>query len=149
MGLLCKWQAFWDQLVKILITLEPYGIFESNFAYLFISILSSHTGIQYGDKGLPSIILVGQCLLVKMRLITLESQIQFCILIHFNVIETQVCKTMIRLCQEFLVTNTSHQFANLCLDNLKIYQIPISYETYFRTATTQFGYPNNAFNLNT
>ena len=30
------------QLVKILINLEPYGIFGSNFAYLFILILSSH-----------------------------------------------------------------------------------------------------------
>ena len=57
--------------MKILRTLEPYGIFESNFAYLFILIFSSHPGMQNGDKGLLSIILAGQGLSVKM-LITLE-----------------------------------------------------------------------------
>ena len=45
--------------MKIPITLEPYGIFGSNFAYLFIIILSSHPG-RYGGKGLPSIILARQ-----------------------------------------------------------------------------------------
>ena len=49
---------------------ESYRIFGSNFAY-FILILSIHPGIQNDDGGLPSIILAGQCLLVKM-LITLE-----------------------------------------------------------------------------
>ena len=59
-------------LVKILITLEPHGIFGSNFVYLCILTLSSHcTGMKKGDKASPSIILVGQALLVKM-LITLE-----------------------------------------------------------------------------
>ena len=58
--------------MKILITLEPYWIFKSNFAYLFTLILSSHPDTQNGDKGLPSIISVGQGILVKM-LITLES----------------------------------------------------------------------------
>ena len=57
--------------VKILITLELYGMFISNFAYLFILVLSSHPGMQNSYKGLPSIILAGQCILVKM-LITLE-----------------------------------------------------------------------------
>ena len=37
------------QLVKMLITLEPHGIFGSNFAYLSILTLSSHcTGMQKG-----------------------------------------------------------------------------------------------------
>ena len=36
MGLLSNCSAFCGELVKILITLEPYGIFRSNFAYLFI-----------------------------------------------------------------------------------------------------------------
>ena len=40
-------------------------------AYVFVLILSSHLGMQNGDKGLPSIILAGQGLLVKM-FITLE-----------------------------------------------------------------------------
>ena len=59
------------QLVKILITLEPYGIFGSNVTYLFILILCSHPGMQNGDEGLPSIVLSGRGRLVKM-LITLE-----------------------------------------------------------------------------
>ena len=49
--------------VKFLITLKPYGIFESYFAYLFIFMLSSHPGMQNDDKGLLSIILAGQGLL--------------------------------------------------------------------------------------
>ena len=61
-------QARCGQLVTILITLEPYGVFGSDFAYLF---LSSHSGVQNGGEGLPGIILAGQCLLVKM-LIALE-----------------------------------------------------------------------------
>ena len=64
--------GLFSQLVDILLTPEPYGIFESNFAYLVILILCSHPGMQNGDKGLPSTRLAGQSLLVKM-LITLES----------------------------------------------------------------------------
>ena len=58
-------------LVKMLITLEPHGIFGSNFAYLCILTLSSHWYKKKGDEASPSIILAGQALLVKM-LITLE-----------------------------------------------------------------------------
>ena len=65
-GLLSNCPARCGQLVKILITIEPYRNFGSNFAYAFISILSIHPG-----EGLPIIILAGQGLLVKM-LITLE-----------------------------------------------------------------------------
>ena len=57
--------------MKILMTLEPYGILKSNSAYLFILVLPSNPGMQIRDKGLPSIILAGQGLLEKM-LITLE-----------------------------------------------------------------------------
>ena len=71
MDLLCYCPACCGQLMKILITLEPYWIFELNFAYLFNSILSSHPVMQNCDKDLLSIILAVQCLLVKM-LITLE-----------------------------------------------------------------------------
>ena len=53
------------QLVKILLTLEPYGIFGSTFAYLYIYILSSHWYAN-GDEGLPIIILAGRDLLVKI-----------------------------------------------------------------------------------
>ena len=41
-GLLSIGPVCHGQLVKILITLEPYKIFRSNFAYLFLLILSSH-----------------------------------------------------------------------------------------------------------
>ena len=42
--------------MKMLITLEHYGIFESNFSNLFILIVSSHHGMQNGDKGWPRVI---------------------------------------------------------------------------------------------
>ena len=71
MGLLCNGLASCGQLVKILIALEPYGIFGSNVAYLFILIMSCYPSMQNSGEGLPSIILAGQGILVKM-LITLE-----------------------------------------------------------------------------
>ena len=74
MTLLIKKYKDWSQssqLAKILITLEPNVIFGSNFAYLFILILSSHPWMHNGGEGLPNIILASQGLLVKM-LITLE-----------------------------------------------------------------------------
>ena len=55
--------------MKMLITLERHGIFESNFAYLFYHCPA--TGMQNGDAALQSIIFAGQGILVKM-LITLE-----------------------------------------------------------------------------
>ena len=61
------------QLVKMLITLEPDGIFGSNFAYLFILTFNCPaTGMQNGDDAMTSIILADRGLLVKM-LITLET----------------------------------------------------------------------------
>ena len=44
----------------MLLTLKPYGICKSKFAYIFILILCSHPGMQNGDMGLPSTILAGQ-----------------------------------------------------------------------------------------
>ena len=52
-------------LVNMLITLEPRGIFGSNFVHLCILTLSSHW-YEKSDKASPSIILAGQPLLVKM-----------------------------------------------------------------------------------
>ena len=69
MGLLGNRPACCGQLVKVVITLEPYRIFGSNCAYLFILILSIHPGMQNGGEGLTSIILAGQCLLVKMLIL--------------------------------------------------------------------------------
>ena len=58
------------QFVKMLTTLEPHGIFCSNFAYLYI-LTFLDTGMQNGDKALPSISPATCGQLVKM-LITLE-----------------------------------------------------------------------------
>ena len=58
------------QLVKMLITLEPHGIFGSNFAYLYILTLSNHI-MQSVDEASPSISSAGRSQLVKM-LTTLE-----------------------------------------------------------------------------
>ena len=71
MALLCNCPASCGQLMKILITLEPYGMFGSSFAHLFVLILSSHPGLQNGGESLPNIILVCQGRSVKM-LIALE-----------------------------------------------------------------------------
>ena len=59
---------------KMLIILVAHVIFGSNFAYLFQ--YCPVTGIQNGDKGMPSCILVGQGILMKM-LITLEPHCVF------------------------------------------------------------------------
>ena len=82
--------------VKILITLQPYGIFESHFAYLSVLISSSNPGMQNGGDGLPSIYFSGQGLLVKM-LISLElheyfNQILFAYLYILTLSKNQVCK---------------------------------------------------------
>ena len=54
------------ELVKILISFDPYRLFRSNFAYLFIFMLSIHPSMPNGGEGLRSIILAGQGHLVKM-----------------------------------------------------------------------------------
>ena len=56
--------------MKMLITLEPDGIFGSNFVYFCILTLSSNWYAKR-CKASPSIILTGRALLLKM-LITLE-----------------------------------------------------------------------------
>ena len=132
------------------ITLEPHGIFfikcqHSWYANWHVNppvferyeiAVQLHPCMQNADKGLPSIILAGQGILVKI-LITLRTAwyilIKLCILIHFNIMETHVCKPIIRLFQDFFVAKPSHCFAYLCLDNIKMYKNPLSYRTYFRT----------------
>ena len=56
--------------MKILITLEPHGIFCSNFVYLCI-LHCPATGMKKGEEASSGFILACQALLVKM-LITLE-----------------------------------------------------------------------------
>ena len=92
------------QLVKMLITLEPHSIFGSKFAYIIYFEHCQVTGMENGDKALPSIILALRGLLVKM-IIILEthhnySLIKFCIFCkHFNIVETRVCKTVSMVCR--------------------------------------------------
>ena len=60
------------------------------------------TGMQNGNEGLLSTILVGRGLLVK-RLIFLNFMVYFtkiCIIIGFNIFKTQVCKKVTSLCQD-------------------------------------------------
>ena len=55
--------------MKMLMIVEQHGIFGSNFACLFIFTLSSHWYAIWGDEALPSTILAGRGLLVKMLII--------------------------------------------------------------------------------
>ena len=77
-------------LMKMLITLEPCGIFGTNFVYTCIVTSSSR---WYAKR---SISLAGGALLVK-RLITLEPHgvffIKFYLLIQFYIVWTMVYKT--------------------------------------------------------
>ena len=52
--------------MKMLITLEPCGIFGSNFVYYCILTLSTTAGMRNSDEASPSINLASQALLVKM-----------------------------------------------------------------------------------
>ena len=52
-------------LVKMLITLEPCGIFCSDL-YTIVSYYCSTAGMRNGDEASPSIIFSGKALLVKM-----------------------------------------------------------------------------------
>ena len=84
------------------------------------------TGMQNSDEGLPSIILARRGILVKMLILNSWTAwyifIKFCILIHLNNIETQVCKTAIRpMSRIFYLVKPSHGFTYLCLYNVKMY----------------------------
>ena len=77
-------------LVKMLITVEPHGIFGSNFVYIYVFNHCQATGMKKSNEALPSIILAGRALLVKM-LITLEPHgilgsnfVNLCILITLS-----------------------------------------------------------------
>ena len=50
---------------QMLITLEPHGIFRSNLDQILHTYLFQYcqaTGMQNGDKGMPSIIFASQCI---------------------------------------------------------------------------------------
>ena len=75
--------------------------------------------MQNVGKSMSSIILAGQCLLVKM-LITLEPHGIFQSNFAYQYIIT-LSKTVIRLRHDFFVAKPSHRFALLCLDNVIMY----------------------------
>ena len=89
------------QLVKMLITLKPHGVFGSKFAYLFILTLSSHWkvkrwrgfakhkyGWSWSVSQNPHISLTIYYILIK-----------FCLRIHFNIVWPLVCKTGTKFCR--------------------------------------------------
>ena len=41
---------------------------------------------------------------------------------QFNTSETQVCKSVTRLCHKKILAKPNHRFAYLCLDNVKMYK---------------------------
>ena len=83
--------------VKILLALEPYGLFGSNLAHLFFLILKQWIGFAEHHFG-RSRYFSGNA---YNSWTTWHILINFFILIHFNIVETQVCKTVTRLCQEY------------------------------------------------
>ena len=91
------------QLVKMFITLEPNGIFVSNFACISISAFPLTTGVRNHilliEMGLLSNCPVCCGRLVKI-LKTLESYgIKVCILIYSNIVQPLVFKTVARVCR--------------------------------------------------
>ena len=68
----CAGESVRQQLVKMLITIEPHGIFGSNLAYMYLYILKLFSlWCENGNEALPGISSVDRGLLVKM-LRTLE-----------------------------------------------------------------------------
>ena len=71
-------------LMRMLITLEPDGLFGSNSVYIYVFKHCPATGMKKDEEASPCIILAGKALLVKM-FITLGPHsiilFKFCILI--------------------------------------------------------------------
>ena len=146
-GLLSNCQACCCQLVKILITLEPYGIFGSYFAHLFILILSSHWYPKrwrgYADHHCGRSMSFSEN--AQYSWTALYILIKFCILIHFNIIEIQVCKTVNRLCQEYFVwqslVNVLHTCVSILLKCIRTrFRMELFQHSERLCWNTQFGY---------
>ena len=80
--------------MKMLITLEPHGIFGSNFVYLCILTLVKTTGMNKGNEASPIIIFAGRAFMLKL-LITLELTawyiwFKFCIFMCYNIVQPLV-----------------------------------------------------------
>ena len=91
------------QLVEMLITLEPRGIFESNLhTYLFE--YCPATGMQNVVKGMPRLILADQGLSVKM-LKTLEQLGTRCYPKVLGLICLGEIPVNLNLCQSFISSN--------------------------------------------
>ena len=89
----------WDQLVKMLITLEPRGIFTSNFVYLCTLTLSSHChakrwrGFAEHHFGRSSSFSEN----AHNSWTPWYNHFKFCILMYFNIVQPLPCKTVTRL----------------------------------------------------
>ena len=93
--------AGWALLVKMLITLEPHGIFASNFVYLCILTLSSHChakrwrGFVEHHFGRSSSFSEN----AHNSWTPWYIHFKFCILMYFNIVRPLPCKTVTRLCR--------------------------------------------------
>ena len=91
----------WDQLVKMLITLEPRSIFTSNFVYLCTLTLSIHChakrwrGFAEHHFGRSSSFSENAHNSWTPWYICFK----FCILMYFNIVQPLPCKTVTRLCR--------------------------------------------------
>ena len=89
----------WDQLVKMLITLEPRGIFTSNFVYLCTLTLSSHypakrwQGFAEHHFGRSSSFSEN----AHNSWTLWYNYFKFCLLMYFNIVQPLPYKTMTRL----------------------------------------------------
>ena len=91
-GLLSISSTTCGQLVKMPITQEPHGIFRSIFTYLFILTLSSQWwwGVAMHLFGRPRSFSENAHNSWTAPYILIKC----CILLHFNIVETLVCKTV-------------------------------------------------------
>ena len=88
-------------LVKMLITLEPYGISASNFVYLCILTLSSHCHAKRWRGFVEHHFGRLSSLSENAHNSWTPSYIyfKFCILMYLNIVQQLPCKTVTRLCQ--------------------------------------------------
>ena len=126
----------WDQLVKMLITLEPCSIFTSNFVYLCTLTLSIHChakrwrGFAKHHFGRSSSFSEN----AHNSWTPWYIFFKFCILMYFNIVQPLPCKTVTRLCRASFwpVTNllSIHSFWQrkpICLHSTWVVHFTVSW----------------------
>ena len=113
-GFLSNCPTCCGQLVKILIIFEQMGYLGQIFAYLFISLLSSNWYAKqrrgFAEHHFGQDMYFSENAYIKLLDSMVYFFVKFCILIHFNIIETQVCKTAISpLSRIFYLARPSHR----------------------------------------